>query len=230
MPILKGSSGTDAELVFAVYTNDNQPVDGHSFVTGQVKVRLPGSGSFVNATIGNIQGCGKGQYVLRLTSAQTNVSGLIAIKFSDGVNRDSVNYDVIGSDSTTLSEVLFEVKDGLTGMGGVSFSVGDVEVRAPGGSAFTDADLAQVTDLGEGLYAYQLTPAQQEEAGAYMVYYSGTYDPYYGYEHSVGVASVTPTPPDPLPAPAEEVLIAYTSHGEAMLARLCEYSKADVLD
>lgn len=230
--IKKSSSGNDAELPFAIYDNDNVPVNGFSFTTGQVKVRLPGAVAFVNADILNIVGCGKGQYVLKLTSVQTNVAGLITIKFSDGVNRTWVNYEVIGSDSVSLTEVLFNVNNGLTGIPGAVFGVGEIEVRVPGGVAFANADLAQVTDLGEGLYSYALTPAQQLVAGAYFVHYEGTYDPYYGYEHNIGDVSVaaTPSPPTPIPTVAVTPPIPYTLHGSAMLLRLCEYSKQEVLD
>lgn len=229
--IKKSASGNDAELPFAIYDNDNLPINGFVFTTGQVKVRLPGAVSFVNADILNIVSVGKGQYVLKLTSVQTNVAGLITIKFSDGVNRTWVNYEVIGSDSVSLTEVLFNVNNGLTGVPGVVFGVGDIEVRVPGGVAFANADMSQVTDLGEGLYSYALTPAQKLVAGAYFVHYEGVYDPYYVYEHNIGnVSEVTPTPPTPIPAPAATPDIPLTAHGAAMLLRLCEYSKQEVLD
>lgn len=73
--IPKGASGKDAELPINLYrATDGTAITSYVWVTGNVKVALPGAG-FGNATVANIVEKGRGKYALRLTSGESATTG-----------------------------------------------------------------------------------------------------------------------------------------------------------
>lgn len=233
MSIAVGASGSEAEFPFAIYDNDNVPQTGYSFSTGDVMLRLPG-GVLVNATIGNIVECGNGQYVLQLTAGETATEGAACIVFDDGVNRVYSEFEMIASTTDQVLEIPFAIYDGdMVGQAGFSFSPGDLTIRLPGQTSFSNATLANVEDLGAGQYVLVLTEPERTDPGAIMVFFSdGVNQDYYRYElNSRDQSSSTPvTPPDPIPVPNPTVTLALVAHAEAAIRRLPEYARQDVPD
>ena len=74
--INKGYSGKDAEFPFHLPSSSNPltPVTGHSFSSGEVKIRVAG-GSLVNANVANVVEIGNGDYALQLTSTESGTTG-----------------------------------------------------------------------------------------------------------------------------------------------------------
>lgn len=233
MAILQNASGSEAELPFSIYDNDNVPITGHVFVAGEVRVRVPG-GTFVDADTANILECGLGQYVLQLTEMQTGTEGAVVVHFESSGLRTWVNYEMISSDGDEVLEIPFAIYDGDgLGVEGFSFSTGDVKIRLPNEMAFVNADVANIDELGAGQYVLVLDVAQRAEPGAIFVYFSdGANQPYYGYE--LNVIDTIPDEdddetPTPIPVPNPEVQVSYVAHAQAMLDRLPEYAKQDVI-
>lgn len=74
-----GSSGNLAEAPFSLYDSTTlAPITGHTFVVGEVRVRLPG-GAFADADVANVTEWGHGQYGLKLTTTQTANAGQVGI-------------------------------------------------------------------------------------------------------------------------------------------------------
>lgn len=231
MAILKGSSGSDAEFPFAIYDNDNVPQNGYSFSTGDVKYRAPG-GSLVDADVANIKPCGNGQYVLQLTGAQTAAEGAACIVFDDGVNRPYAEFEMIASGVDEVLEIPFSVYNGsMVGQAGLAFTLGDLKIRLPNQTSFSNATLANIDDLGGGQYVLTLTAGERSTPGAIMVYFDdGVNQPYWRYElNAVADVPAVVTPPSPIPLPAAGAEIAVYAHAQAMLDRLPEYAKQEVL-
>lgn len=232
MAIRQDTSGSDAELPFAIYNNNNVPQTGFTFSAGQVKIKAPGDVAFSNATLGNIVECGHGQYAVQLTSAQTASEGSVLVFFSDGTNRDFSNYEMIASSTDEVLEIPFSIYNGSgVGVTGFTFSPGDVEIRLPGGS-FSAADEGNVVEYGLGQYALVLTSAQRLSPGAIMLFFSdGVNQDYFGYELNAADAGTDTTPadlPDPVPAPAASDLLDEYDHVAAMLDRLPEYARQEI--
>ena len=231
MAILRNASGSDAEFPFAIYDNDNVPQNGYSFSTGDVKYRAPG-GVLVDADVGNIVGCGNGQYVLQLTGAQTSVEGTACIVFDDGVNRPYAEFELIASSTDAVLEIPFSVYDGdMVGQPGLTFSAGDLKIRLPNQTSFSNATLANIEDLGGGQYVLTLSDGERSAPGAIMVYFDdGVNQPYWRYElNSIADEPAVVTPPSPVPSPAAGAVIPVYAHAQAMLDRLPEYAKQEVL-
>lgn len=237
MGILQGASGSEAELPFAIYDGDGEPVEGHVVGTGDLKLRLPGATSFTNANVANVLEVGHGQYVLQLTSEETADEGMAFVVYNDGSNRFWSSYEPIVSDGDELLELPFAVYSSGSPVTEATFNDGDLQVRLPGG-AFLDADTGAILECGLGQYVLVLTPEQRAEPGAVFVYFDdGANDRYYGYELNMldngnegGGTDPDPDPtPDPIPVPNPEMQITYVSHVAAALSRFPEYAKQEVL-
>lgn len=82
--IIKGTSGKDAEIPISLFLTDGTAVTAHVWVTGEVKLRLPG-GTIGDATVANIVEVGLGKYVLQLTAGETATTGGIQLILVNGV-------------------------------------------------------------------------------------------------------------------------------------------------
>lgn len=235
MPILINTSGSEAELPFSIFDNDNTPVTGYSFSTGDVKVRVPG-GVFVDADISNIVECGNGQYVLQLEASQTATEGAVFVAFSDGSERDFFGYEMVTSATDEVLEIPFSVYDGDgVGQTGITFSPGDLTIRMPGQTSFSSADEGNIEEVGFGQYVLVLTEGERAVPGAIFVYYDdGINQRYYGYElnatetESVGGGGGGETL-DPIPVIVASPTITVYAHAQSMLNRLPEYARKEVL-
>ena len=85
-------------------TNPLNPITGHSFVTGQVQIALPG-GAFTNADVTRVVEKGFGDYALRLTNAQVANRGKVFLYVNIGASAQRwLNYyDVV---ATTAGELI----------------------------------------------------------------------------------------------------------------------------
>lgn len=72
------------------------PITGYSFVTGEVVIRLPGGGGFVNADVTRVAEKGEGDYALRLTDSQVTSKGKVFIRVTaTGAQPWSGFYDIV---------------------------------------------------------------------------------------------------------------------------------------
>lgn len=238
MPILVNASGTEAELPFAIYDNDGVPQTGYSFTLGDVQVRAPGDVAFSDVATSDIYECGHGQYVVRLSAAQTADEGAVLVYFSDGANRDFAGYEMVCTGTDEVLEIPFAIYAGtdtvLDGVEGYSFTTGDVEIRLPGQTSFSNATVANIVEYGLGQYALVLTELERADPGAIMIFFSdGVNKDYFGYElnatDTTGTGGVTPDPEPTLPvlAPAAAPELEPFSHVAAMLDLLPEYARQE---
>lgn len=68
----KGEAG---QLEFRLVTEAGVPTSGHSWASGEVKLRLPGAGSFSNVDPADITDIGNGIYAIELDATDTATEG-----------------------------------------------------------------------------------------------------------------------------------------------------------
>jgi hypothetical protein len=151
---------------------------GHTFVLGEVQIKLPGAG-WVNADLSAIKEKGYGRYVVQLDSAQTTTPGVVYIRANvsgaqpySGVEEiGTAGGDIIENDATAripfyLASRTNPVNTPITGWG---FSAGEVRVCLPGGT-YADAVVANIAEVGFGAYELILTTAQTAHRGKIFIY------------------------------------------------------------
>lgn len=82
MPILKGKSGDEAELWFALIDDDGNPITGYSFEAASLKF-CPVGGTFDNLTAPQVAAIvekGVGAYALQLTADETADGGTVGLQ------------------------------------------------------------------------------------------------------------------------------------------------------
>ena len=82
---------------------NGSPVTGHSFSSGEIKVCLPGSNSFINATVGDISEVGHGLYELAISGSETATRGKIYLfAFVSGSQRYGSFESILPASSGSL--------------------------------------------------------------------------------------------------------------------------------
>lgn len=165
-----GASGPSAELPFSLFNaTTGNAITGHSFQTGDVKVRVPG-GTWANADTSNIVEWGNGQYGLRLTAAQTASAGPVGVRADTGTSIVDRQFDYIGTiqrgASGSAAEIPFSIYNAIAGTEttGQLFASGYVKVRLPGGG-WEEANTANIVEWGLGQYGLQLTAMETRDPG-----------------------------------------------------------------
>lgn len=198
---------------------------GHVFIVGEVQYRLPG-GAYMDAdpTPGvAIFEVGFGDYVLRLTQAETATPGFVYIYANVPTAQVWSSTEQIGTQGGGIligetddakREVAFHIPDAtnpLNPITGHSFIAGEVQIALPGGT-YAIADETRVVEKGFGDYALRLTDAQVAARGKVFLHVDigPTGQPWSAYydivEPAGGLSGEAVTIANIEPPPDEEVL------------------------
>ncbi len=244
MIALNETNEYSAEVAFNL-PDETNPIVGilsHSFTLGEVQIKLPGQ-AWANATLAKIVEKGYGRYCVRLTSAQCLVAGDVYIKAIVTGAQSYFGSDVIGDLGGDIAvggtgSVNFYLPDesdpygnpALTGLPADVFTLGDIQLCLPDG-VYADVDLADVEEIGFGLYRVNLDTTQTTKRGKVFVYAEVTgYQPFEGYSTILGVGTVAPivVSPTPIPVPVTALspISTYTDLITGAVNRLCEFTKS----
>lgn len=220
---------------------------GHTFVLGEVQIRLPGAGSWVNVAVTKIVEKGYGRFCARLTADQCTTAGPVALlaNVAGSAEQPYVGVETIGQlggDIAVGGEgyIFIYLPDETDPVYGAPVS--DADFTASGtlriclpNDVYRDAttsEKAAVLNLGNGCYAFPLTSNLTGTRGKVFIYaeYPGA-QRFEDYSTILGLGSApVVTPPSPTPAPVTSSSVATTlateiDHTTAAIARLCEYAK-----
>ncbi len=213
-------------------------VDAGDGTTAQVQIRLPG-GTWTNATISKIVEKGYGRFAVRLTAVQCAIAGNVAI-YADVPTAQPYrgiepigegSGDIIVGSSAQLTVYLANETDPVFGapVTGHVWTLGQFRICYPN-STYQDAVVADIVELGNGLYALTLASAQTLTRG--KVYYYASVPGAQRFEAYAmiltgAVALTTPvTPaPTPIPVPVTSSSPLYFDHTARAIDRLCEQFK-----
>lgn len=213
-------------------------VDAGDGTTAQVQIRLPG-GAWANATISKIVEKGYGRYAVRLTAVQCAVAGSVLIYANVATAQPYRGYEPIGEGSGDilvggsghLTVYMANESDPVFGapVTGHVWTLGQFRVCYPNG-VYQDAVVADITELGNGLYTLSLASSQTLTRG--KVYYQASIPGAQRFEaYAViltgAVALITPSVPAPTPiaVPVTSSSPLYYDHTTRALNRLCEQFK-----
>lgn len=221
---------------------------GWVFTLGEVQIRLPGAGSWINVATSKIVEKGYGRYCARLTSSQTTTAGTVAIlaNVAGATEQPYVGYETIGelggdipvSGSGYLLFYLPDATDPIYNppITTANFAVsGTLRICLPN-DVYRDCTLAEknaVVNLGNGLYGFPLSGSLTATRGKTFLYAEyPSAQRFEGFTTILGVGSApTVTPPSPTPLVAVSTTSPeYTSHALAAVSRLCEqFRSGDVV-
>jgi hypothetical protein len=170
-----------AEVAFTLPL-DSDPLTGltgHTFVLGQVKVKLPGQ-AWANVAVSKIVEKGYGRFAARLTSSQTTTAGDVFLtadvpgaQFYFGTDViDVLGGDIgVGSSGGSIPFFLADATDPLNNVPlfAHTFTTGQVRLCLPDG-VYQDADISQIENIGSGGYRLKLTAAQTAKRGKAFIY------------------------------------------------------------
>lgn len=160
----------------------NSGLTGHNFTnnasTGEVQIQLPG-GSFFNVPGSQIVEKGFGRYCVRLLPSQCLVAGLvyvIAIVANAQPYNGTETIGTAGGDMApgTTGSIVFFLPNPTNPVFGTpvnnwTFTAGQVQLCLPGGS-YANANLANVSFIGNGAYALALSPTDSVNRGKAFLY------------------------------------------------------------
>lgn len=227
-----------AEVAFTLF-DGLTPLTGHSFVLGEVQIKLPG-GAWTNVALSKIVEKGFGRYVARLPSSQTVAAGDVYIKVLVTGAQPYYGSDVIGvlggdipvSGTGSVNFYLPDENDPFNNppLTGHTFVLGQVKICLPN-STYVNVALPDIEEIGFGLYRVNLDATDTATKGKVFVYAAVTgYQPFEGYSTILGIgpATVTATPPTPVPVPVTLLTpqSTLTDLITGAINRLCEYSKS----
>lgn len=235
-----------AEVAFTLPL-DSDPLTGltgWTFTLGEVQIKLPGAGSWINVAVNKIVEKGYGRFAARLTAAQTTTAGIVAIKVSVTNTQPFFGYETIGTLGGDIPQngtgyLLFYLPDSVDPVYGAPVSTanfsssGTLRICLPDAAYrdCTSGEKASVINLGFGGYALPLDTTHTVKKGKAFIRaeYTGaqsfeSYSTILGAELAVSV----PTPPTPVTAsvPITSPVSTYKDLLTAAVSRLCEYSKS----
>jgi hypothetical protein len=233
-----------AEVAFTLFSGIS-PITGWSFTLGEVQIKLPG-GAWTDATLIKIVEKGYGRYAVRLTAAQCLTAGDVYIKAIVAGAQNYYGSDVIGtlggdipqSGTGSINFFLPDAVDPFLNppLTGHTFVLGEVRICLPD-TAYADAALVSISEVGYGLYRVNLDATQTLKKGKAFVYASVTgYQPFEGYSTilGIGVSDDDVDVPVPIPvitAPSDLSPVGiYKDLITNAVNRLCEYSKSGDFD
>lgn len=216
-------------------------VTGHTFVLGEVQIKLPSSVVWLSVSPDRITEIGYGDYVIALDASQVATDGYVFSTAHVTGSQPWSGYELIGpsmniggiavnepsSAKRYLPFHLSDATDPLTPVTGHSFVTGEVKIRLPGGG-YANADVSQVAEIGNGDYVLVLSPTQVATAGlvflAALVTGAQTWTS--AYRVLGPKTTITVTPPTPLPIVTSSTVVAEViDHSTDALKRLCEFAK-----
>lgn len=215
---------------------------GHVFVLGEVKVRLPGAGAFVDVAVNKIREVGFGWYAARLTSAQTTVAGTVLINVEISGAQPYRGSEIIGvrggdisvSDAGYIYFYLPQSADPIYGapITGYVFDNDDVYVALPD-QAFVAVTGASIVEFGSGFYGAPLSSSDTAARGKAFVYATAIGAQAFGsWVTILDAQTVTssiivsaPTLPDTIESPLSFDDPEYVDHAALAISRLCQYAK-----
>jgi hypothetical protein len=218
---------------------------GWAFTLGEVQIKLPGAGSWINVAVNKIVEKGYGRFCARLTAAQCTTAGPVAIFAEVSGAQPFFGYETIatlGGDVGVNGEghILFYLPDetdpvyGAPVSGADFTSSGTLRICLPDDTYrdCTALEKASVINLGFGGYALPLDTTLTQKAGKLFI--RAEYTGAQSYESYVtilgtGVATgTTPVTPDPIEVP----LVAVSPQSTYMdlitnaVNRLPQYAKS----
>lgn len=233
-----------AEIPFflADVNNPTQGVTGHTFVLGEVQIKLPGE-TWADVPLLKIIELDYGWYCIRLTASQCDTVGEVGWRVKDSAVTPTFQP---GRGAETISTLGGEIPQ--NGSGYLMFYLPDendpiyadpitgasptVQIRLPNG-AFTAGDNGLVVEFGEGLYGYPLDVGDTVLKGKAFIYATATgAQPYSGYRTILGVGAASESVVTPTPIPVNttdsdlRTVGVYKDLITGAVNRLCEYSKS----
>ncbi len=215
---------------------------GYVWALGEVQIRLPGAGSWVDAATIKIIEKGYGRFAVRLSSGQCTTAGTVAIYATvttPGV-QPYLGTETIGTTGGDISEggtgyLMFYLADAVDPVYGAPLT--GTFSTLPGAlarvcwpdSVYATVAASSVVEFGFGLYGIPVTAGDAVRGKAY--YYAEATDAQRFESYSTiltaqeVIAAVTPTDPDPIEVVTESVQATVLSHTQAAWDRLCEYAK-----
>lgn len=185
---------------------------GWAFTLGEVQIRLPGAGSWINVAISKIVEKGYGRFCARLSAAQCATTGAVALlaNVSGSSEQPYVGVETIGELGGDVlvggtGFIFFYLPNSVDPVYGVPVSgadfvgAGTLRICLPN-DVYRDAtpsEKATVLNLGNGCYAFPLTTALTATRGKVFLYaeYPGA-QRFEGYSMILGVGAApgaTPT-------------------------------------
>lgn len=250
MIALDESNEYAAEVPFTLPTDADPLVGltGHTFTLGEVQIKLPGSGVWVNVALNKIVEKGYGRYCARLTSSQTTTAGLVAISANVSGAQPYFGTETIGTLGGDVPQngtgyITFYLPDESDPVYGdpvddADFtSGGTLRICLPD-DVYRDAtsdEKADVVNLGNGGYAFLLDATHTVKSGKAFLYaeYTGA-QRFEGYVTILGTgvfSGSSATPPTPIAVPlSTEYHISTRDLISGAVNRLCEYSKSGNFD
>lgn len=154
---------------------------GWTFTLGEVKIRLPDGGSFINVAVVKIREVGFGMFAARLTPAQTLAAGSVLVNAEVADTQPYRGSEIIGmqggefavASSGYLLFYLPQASDPVYGSpitGSFAAKPGAVVKLAWPDAAFVDADVDDVVEFGNGLYGIPYDAADSALRGKVYVY------------------------------------------------------------
>lgn len=237
-----------AEVPFTLPTTANPLVGltSWAFTLGEVQIKLPGAGAWTNVQVSKIVEKGYGRYAARLTSLQTTVAGVVAIRATVSGAQPYFGYDTIGTLGGDISLngtgyipfFLPNSTDPVYGspITGANFTTtGLLRICLPNASYrdATFAEAAAVVELGGGGYAFVLGTTLTATRGKVYLYveYPGA-QRFECFSTILGVAAAVTTPPPtptPIPSPIAVIDPMYVAHLNRAIDRLPQQFKSGIL-
>lgn len=236
-----------AEVPFTVplATDPLTGLTGWAFTLGEVQIRLPGAGSWINVAVNKIREVGYGRFAARLTSGQCTTAGTVSIYAEVA---DTQPYRGTETISTTTGGDLAQLGTGYLmaylpqavdpvygapASGAFSALPGALARVAWQNAAYVTISNASVVEFGNGLYGIPVTAGDTVLNGKIYYYLTATdYQRYEDYSMVLGlwgvqIKTIGPTPVESTPiVGVGTVAPAITSHIAGAVDRLCEYAKA----
>lgn len=170
---------------FLPLTSDpiNSGLTGHTFVSGEVELNLPGGGGWFAVATSQIVEKGFGRYCVQLTPSQCALAGMayIRVRISGDPCQPYSGDEEIGTLPGDIplggSDVfVFDLPNGSdpifgSPITGHSFVTGEVKICLPGGS-YANANTADISEIGMGLYTLAITTGETTNRGKVFVYVS----------------------------------------------------------
>lgn len=181
---------------------------GWSFSLGEVQIRLPGAGAWINVALAKIVEKGYGRFCARLTSAQTTTAGIVSVlaNVTGATEQPYVGTETIGQLGGDVpvngtGYFMFDLPDSVdpvyaSPITTANFTAsGVVRICLPNAS-YRDATLGElnaIVNLGNGLYAFALTTAHTATKGKIFLYvtYPGA-QRFEGYSEVLGIGAAAP--------------------------------------
>lgn len=214
---------------------------GHVFTPGQVKIRLPGAGSYVDVALNKIREVGLGWYAARLTAVQTTASGSVLIDANVGaIAQPWRGSEVIGTrggefgvgGTGYLYFYLPQAADPIYGapVTGYVFDNDDVKVAWPD-LAFANVAGSTVVEFGSGFYGVPVTSANTAVRGKAYVHAEAVgaqrFSSYVTILNAQEISASASEPgPDPVQTETAAVQVEFVDHFQEAINRLCQYAKA----